>query len=537
MALTISQARQAEKHRKYWQQREEEALKNYVKDEKEYDKQIQEIYQNMLDSCQKEIDAFYGKYAKKEGITIAEAKKKVSEADIKAYEAKAKKYVKQASLDRKANAGETDYSSSAFSERANEEMRLYNLTMKVNRLEMLKANIGLETIKGHAELENFMGKILQGRTKEELERQAGILGKTVRSNSKKAHAIPNASFHNATFSDRIWQYHDLMKADLSKLLQQGLIRGKSSKELAKDLKKYFKGEDGTGGAQFNCERLMRTELARVQIEAQKQSLIENGFTEYMFIVNSGCCPICYGIAKKNDGIYKIDKMQPGLNAPPIHPFCRCSIAAYEDDAEYEAWLDHLENGGTTKEWNKMPSNQKNKIVDAKRVQLKQEAKANKKTSKSSPEILENSVKDSKIELDDRFNSREDPMHEVMGSARENNKEELQQILDHLKEMGVSVKYRKGQYGYEIIGKGVPGEIVIDEDASLSAWKHEYQHAINDYNVGWSSKRILKKPMTRYNREMAAYQVEIDLAKKLGREDMVKRLEANLEKERRRIFGE
>lgn len=398
MALTITQARQAEKHRKYWQQREEEALEHYIKDEKEYDKQIQEIYQNMLDSCQKEIDAFYGKYAKKEGITIAEAKKKVSEVDIKAYEAKAKKYVKQASLDRRANAGETDFTSSAFSERANEEMRLYNLTMKVNRLEMLKANIGLETIKGHAELENFMDKILQGRTKEELERQAGILGKTIRSNSKKAHAIPNASFHNATFSDRIWQYHDLMKADLSKLLQQGLIRGKSSRELAKDLRKYFKGEDGKGGAQFNTERLMRTELARVQIEAQKQSLIENGFTEYMFIVNSGCCPICYGIAKKNDGIYKIDKMQPGLNAPPIHPFCRCSIAAHEDDAEYEAWLDYLDKGGTTEEWNKMSSKRKGSLIDAMNLQLKKEAEVEKKTSKSDSEVLENSDNDSTIEL-------------------------------------------------------------------------------------------------------------------------------------------
>jgi len=44
---------------------------------------------------------------------------------------------------------------------------------------------------------------------------------------------------------------------------------------------------------------------------------------------------------------------PGENAPPLHPHCRCSTAAYEDDAEYNAWLDHLANGGTTAEWNKL----------------------------------------------------------------------------------------------------------------------------------------------------------------------------------------
>jgi hypothetical protein len=44
-------------------------------------------------------------------------------------------------------------------------------------------------------------------------------------------------------------------------------------------------------------------------------------------------------------------MMPGENAPPMHPHCRCSTAAYEDSAEYEAWLDYLANGGTTAEWN------------------------------------------------------------------------------------------------------------------------------------------------------------------------------------------
>ena len=44
-------------------------------------------------------------------------------------------------------------------------------------------------------------------------------------------------------------------------------------------------------------------------------------------------------------------MLPGENAAPMHPHCRCSTAAYEDSATYEAWLDYLDKGGTTEEWN------------------------------------------------------------------------------------------------------------------------------------------------------------------------------------------
>jgi SPP1 gp7 family putative phage head morphogenesis protein len=321
--------------REYWAKREAEQLKHNVTEEAEYNRQIKRIYQDMLDACQKEIDSFYAKYASQEGITIAEAKKRVSQLDIAAYERKAKRYVREKD----------------FSAKANEEMRLYNATMKINRLEMLKANIGLELISGFDELEKFMEKILRGRTEDELARQAGILGKTVRNNSKKAHAIVNGSFHSGTFSDRIWQYQDLMREDLGRLLQTGLIQGKNPRAIAKDLKKYWYGNDPVtgGGARYCMERLMRTELARVQTEAQKQSFVRNGFGKYTFIVNGGCCPICEA---KNGKHFDVAKMMPGTNAPPMHPNCRCSTAAYEDSKEYEAWLDHLANGGSTESWKK-----------------------------------------------------------------------------------------------------------------------------------------------------------------------------------------
>ena len=46
-------------------------------------------------------------------------------------------------------------------------------------------------------------------------------------------------------------------------------------------------------------------------------------------------------------------MMPGENAAPMHPYCRCSVAAWEDSDDYEAWLDFLDKGGTTKEWEKL----------------------------------------------------------------------------------------------------------------------------------------------------------------------------------------
>lgn len=330
----------------YWKNREAEQRKHNIRDEAEYQKHIREIYQNMLDEIEKEINGFYGKYAKKEGITLAEAKKRAAKADIEALGRKAARYVKDKD----------------FSQQANDEMRLYNMTMKVNRLELLKAQIGLEMVAGFDELQKYYEEILTERTMSEFERQAGILGKTVQNNAKAADAIVNASFHNATYSDRIWMYQGMLKNELSSLLQTGLIQGQNPRRLATHLRKRF------GVSQSNAERLMITELARVQTEAQKQSFERNGFEEYTFLALGDACPICKALDGKH---FKVVKMMPGTNASPMHPRCRCSVAAYEDSEDYEAWLDFLSKGGTTEEWNELKKQRNSKEYSA--LKTKKEA--------------------------------------------------------------------------------------------------------------------------------------------------------------------
>ena len=312
----------------YWRIRETEAKKYNIREEAEYNQRIQEIYASMMDEINKEINGFYTGYAAKEGITMAEAKRRVDKLDIAAYERKAKKYV----------------ATKDFSDQANEEMRIYNLTMKVNRLELLKANIGLDMVSGFDEMQKYFDKKLTERTLREFRRQAGILGRSVLANEKYAHAIVNASFKNATFSDRIWMYQGMLKAELEGLLTSGLIRGQNPNVLARHLEKRF------GVSAYNAERLMTTELARVQTEAQKQSFVRNGFDEYTYVACSGgdVCDACKALDGKH---FKVEDMMPGENAPPMHPCCHCSVAAYMDDEAYEKWLNsYREHGLNFEDW-------------------------------------------------------------------------------------------------------------------------------------------------------------------------------------------
>lgn len=173
---------------------------------------------------------------------------------------------------------------------------------------------------------------------EEFQRQAGILGYTILDNEKMAEAIVNASFKNATFSERIWTHQELLRAELEKLLRTGLLQGRNPRELARQIRKVF------NASVFNSERLLRTELARVQTEAQKQSFIRNGFDEYMYITSNDF-KVCSTCKPLNGRHFKVENMTIGDNAPPMHPLCRCSTAAYIDDKAYEDWLSGYKDHG------------------------------------------------------------------------------------------------------------------------------------------------------------------------------------------------
>lgn len=320
----------------YWRNRERERRRReeQILNEAERFAEIEAIYEGMYDWADREINAFYGKYADAEGIDIAEAKKRVSNLDIEAYEKMAEQYVKDKD----------------FSKEANEAMRLYNATMKINRLELLKAQIGLHMVDGFDQIDKLMGEYLTDEAVAEYERQAGILGTTLTEADtlERAHNIVDASFYNATYSERIWSHQDNLRDAIATELQKGLIAGNSSRQMARRIKDQF------GVSQDDAFRLMVTEFRRVQTDVAMDSYKSQDIEKYMYMaVNPNACPICREL---NNKVYDVEGAEignPDHPLPPMHPRCHCTTAPYLDEQAYEDWLTWIENGGTTEQWSQM----------------------------------------------------------------------------------------------------------------------------------------------------------------------------------------
>lgn len=316
-------------NRSYWRAREEAQRLLDMRSDAAREREYSTLYKRAFDDIQKEIDAFYSRYATKEGISIAEAHKRVSRLDIEAYSRKAEAYVEEKN----------------FTKQANEEMRLYNLAMKVNRLEMLKSKIALElAAKGSAE-ERHLKSTLDDAARKELERQSGILGDTVKHDAdpKLIQKIVEGDFHNATFSQRIWNNNKLLQLAIEKELQTSLVQGRRP-----DYKKLAQLFDAS---EYAAKRLLHTETKRVRTEAAKERYQDNGIDEYEYMaLGPNPCPICTELNGKH---FPVRKMDAGENAPPMHPNCRCSTAPWVDEDAYNAWLDAKASGefeGGFDEW-------------------------------------------------------------------------------------------------------------------------------------------------------------------------------------------
>lgn len=309
----------------YWQQREDRQRRNDIRDDKLIGQEMSRIFNRAADNAVKEIESFYGRYADKEGISLADAMRPVTRSEMEEYQRLAKIYVEAAAARRRGEATSVD----PFSDEAYRAMRRYNMSMKVNRLEMLKARIGIANVDSYDRMKDIIESGLSRAAQQRYEYYAGILGKTVQNPEQAAQTLVNASYHNATWSERLWKNQDRLRDKLGDALRTGLLQGKGTAVLARDIRNAF------GVSTYDAQRLMRTEMARVRIGAAEQSMMANGNTHYMYLAEPSACPDCAALA---DQVFPLPDMQPGSNAPPLHPFCRCAVAPHWDDDKYQRWL-------------------------------------------------------------------------------------------------------------------------------------------------------------------------------------------------------
>ena len=129
------------------------------------------------------------------------------------------------------------------------------------------------------------------------------------------------------YSDRIWGNTGALASSVKDELLVSLMTGRSVRDTSQAIAERFRA------GQNNARRLVRTESAFFHNQMELLSYEDAEITKYKFVavLDRRTSHICQ---EHDNKVYDTDKAVPGVNYPPLHPWCRSTTVAYDENADY-----------------------------------------------------------------------------------------------------------------------------------------------------------------------------------------------------------
>lgn len=287
----------------YWHDRKVQYDESLGKDEKRLYSKLAAYYDREAARLDQEIAAYYTRYGVNGVLSYRNLLETLSDADkrllMERLDDFVQKYPEYADL-----------------------VPVRESIYKLNRLEGLRQSIAMQQLE--------MGAYEQAQALAFFQRQAlryangaasflGLGSSFYRLDSDLIRtAVGNKWCDGKDFSARIWDNRVKLGNTLHTQFVNGVIRGDDYHQLARQIREKF-----TQVSQKNAERLTFTEDTYLSNEAAMLAFAqEASYTEYEFVCtgDSESCDICKALSGER---FKITERTPGLNFPPMHPWCRC----------------------------------------------------------------------------------------------------------------------------------------------------------------------------------------------------------------------
>ena len=145
----------------------------------------------------------------------------------------------------------------------------------------------------------------------------------------------------STYSTDIWKNTGKLTSSIKDELLISFMTGRDTRETAQAIAERF------NVGQNDARRLVRTESAFFHNQMELLSYEEADIEKYIFVavLDKRTSRICQ---EHDNQVYDRDKAVPGVNCPPMHPWCRSTTVGYDEDADYSKLKRRARNPETGK---------------------------------------------------------------------------------------------------------------------------------------------------------------------------------------------
>lgn len=271
-----------------------------------------EVYRKSLAELEREIHAFYGRYAEENGLDMAEVHKRLDPRQLKSAREEIKRYYEFADPKRIGRGMSREY---------RDELRRLSARAYMSRLEEIKAGLKHIVVKLAAEERAAYEKALKEVYAEAHAQTAYTVDKGL--GFSEGYSAPDGDaltkavsekWLGSNYSDRIWQDKGKLLTAIENELLSGIAQGHNPRKIAAAM------SDRYGMDYRSCERLARTETIHTLNRAAYDSYREHGVERYRFVcgLDERTCPTCGAL----DGtVHDMKYAEEGVNFPVMHPNC------------------------------------------------------------------------------------------------------------------------------------------------------------------------------------------------------------------------
>ena len=286
--------------------------------------QIEPAFDKAQRQIQAQIESWYSRYASNNGITIVEARRQLSAAELKELKWDVQEYIKYGH-------------ENAMNQRWMKELENASAKFHISRLEALKLRTqqSLEVAFGNEldSVDDMIKHLYQlgyYHTCFEIQKGFGIgweIGQIDEQKLQKVISKPWAA-DGKVFSERIWLSKTKMVNELHQQLTRTIIQGKAPDEAIRHMTKYLK--DKGKNAKYQAGRLVMTEQAFISSVAQKDAFTDLDVEEFEIVatLDSRTSEICQEMDGKH---FSMKDYEPGVTAPPFHVWCRSTTVPFLED--------------------------------------------------------------------------------------------------------------------------------------------------------------------------------------------------------------
>lgn len=309
------------KNKDYWTKRKANLIYEQMdKAEKQADK-FDEIYKQSKTYLDKQINKVFDKFQRDYGLSERDARQVLKNMKDQKDLNELRKVLEARPNDPNIQRLLADLDSPAYA------YRMKRLERLNDDLDRMRESIYHSEKKGSDAFYSDLMKDSYYKATFDLQQQTGLAYSFSNLPETEIKRLRALKWTGEAYSDRIWSNTGALASSVKDELLVSLMTGRSTRDTAQAIAERF--EVG----QNNARRLVRTESAFFHNQLELLSYEDAEITKYRFVavLDKRTSHICQ---EHDNKVYDTDKAEPGVNYPPLHPWCRSTTIAHDEDADY-----------------------------------------------------------------------------------------------------------------------------------------------------------------------------------------------------------